>query len=54
MLVLVFIFLTVCCKERIIDVERNNSFSTISVCRIVTIFINNVEKVGMKDEISKE
>jgi len=53
-LVLVFIFLMVCCKERIIDVERANSFSTISVCRIVTIFINTMEKMGMKDEISTE
>lgn len=44
----------VCCNERIIDVERDNSFSTISVCRIVTVFINTMEKVGMKDEISTE
>jgi len=53
-LVFVFIFLLACCKERITDVEWDNSFSTISVCRIVTVFINTMEKVGIKDEISRE
>jgi len=53
-LAFVFIFLLVCCKERIIDLERDDSFSTISVCRIVTVFINTMEKVGMKDKITTE
>jgi chromatin segregation and condensation protein Rec8/ScpA/Scc1 (kleisin family) len=53
-LVFVFIFLLVCCKEGITDMEQENSFSTISVCRIVNVFKNNKEKVGMKDEISTE
>lgn len=53
-LVFVLIFLLVCCKERVIDVEWDNSFSTISVCRIETVFRNNMEKVGMNNEISTE